>query len=261
MDRSTLALPGDQDAAHRRGRRGQPPHDRRAQHRRPGADAVAAPRRGRAAGLVPGPAVRRRARRGAVRRQRPRRPAAGHLPGERRSRARRRRRGPSATRASTASSATTRASSSATAGTTSSASGRCSRSATACPTRDFRFGDLRVSADHGGVMASTRVTNTSRRAGSTVAQAYLSFPRSAGEPPRQLKGYEKVRLGAGSAARSSPSASTAPTWPTSTRARTARSSPTAATRCRSAARRATCPRARASSWAATAIAESARPRG
>jgi beta-glucosidase len=47
------------------------------------------------------------------------------------------------------------------------------------------------------VVAWTRVTNTSRRAGSTVAQAYLSFPRSAGEPPRQLKGYDKVALGPG----------------------------------------------------------------
>ena len=115
---------------------------------------------------------------------------------------------------------------------------------------DFRFGDVRVRVDHGGVTASTRVTNTSRRAGSTVAQAYLSFPRSAGEPPRQLKGYEKVQLGPGRA-RSSPSGSTAPTWPTSTSTRTARSSPTGATRCPSGARRATCPRARASSWAAT----------
>ena len=48
--------------------------------------------------------------------------------------------------------------------------------------------------------ATTRVTNTSRRAGSTVAQAYLSFPRSAGEPPRQLKGYEKVQLAPGRSA-------------------------------------------------------------
>ena len=65
---------------------------------------------------------------------------------------------------------------------------------------DFRFGDLRVRSDHGGVTATTRVTNTSRRAGSTVAQAYLSFPRSAGEPPRQLKGYEKVQLAPGRSA-------------------------------------------------------------
>ncbi len=65
---------------------------------------------------------------------------------------------------------------------------------------DFRFRDLRVWAGHGAVTATTRVTNTSRRAGSTVAQAYLSFPRSAGEPPRQLKGYEKVQLDPGRSA-------------------------------------------------------------
>jgi beta-glucosidase len=65
---------------------------------------------------------------------------------------------------------------------------------------DFRFGDVRLRFDHGAVTASTRVTNTSRRSGSTVAQAYLSFPRSAGEPPRQLKGYEKVRLAPGRSA-------------------------------------------------------------
>jgi beta-glucosidase len=65
---------------------------------------------------------------------------------------------------------------------------------------DFRFADLRLRSDHGGVVAWARVTNTSRRAGSTVAQAYVSFPRSTGEPPRQLKGYEKVRLGPGRSA-------------------------------------------------------------
>jgi beta-glucosidase len=65
---------------------------------------------------------------------------------------------------------------------------------------DFRFGDVRLRFDRGGVTASTRVTNTSRRSGSTVAQAYLSFPRSAGEPPRQLKGYEKVQLAPGRSA-------------------------------------------------------------
>ncbi|HEY7621455.1 MAG TPA: glycoside hydrolase family 3 C-terminal domain-containing protein [Solirubrobacteraceae bacterium] len=61
---------------------------------------------------------------------------------------------------------------------------------------DFRFSGLQVSGD----VATVRVTNTSHRAGSTVAQAYLSFPRSAGEPPRQLKGYAKVALGPGRSA-------------------------------------------------------------
>jgi beta-glucosidase len=60
----------------------------------------------------------------------------------------------------------------------------------------FRFSDLRVTVDRGGgaAVASVRVTNTSGRPGSTVAQAYLAPPRSAGEPPRALAGYEKVQL-------------------------------------------------------------------
>jgi beta-glucosidase len=64
---------------------------------------------------------------------------------------------------------------------------------------DFRFSDLRVNVDreHETVVASARVTNTSDRAGSTVAQAYLESPKSANEPPLQLKSYEKVVLGPG----------------------------------------------------------------
>ena len=124
---------------------------------------------------------------------------------------------------------------------------------------DFRFRDLRVSVDHGVVTASARVTNTSRRAGSTVAQAYLSFPRSAGEPPRQLKGYEKVQLEPGRSA--VVTFRPRPRRPGLLRRgrHTGRSSPTGATRCRWGARRATCPRARPSSWAATTIAEPGRP--
>jgi beta-glucosidase len=51
------------------------------------------------------------------------------------------------------------------------------------------------------VLASVRVTNTSGRAGSTVAQAYVGFPASTGEPPQQLKGYEKVGLAPGQSRR------------------------------------------------------------
>jgi beta-glucosidase len=66
----------------------------------------------------------------------------------------------------------------------------------------FRFDDLRVFSDrHDGVLASVRVTNTSGRAGSTVAQAYVGFAASTGEPPQQLKGYEKVRLAPGQSRR------------------------------------------------------------
>ena len=62
---------------------------------------------------------------------------------------------------------------------------------------DFRIGPLHVKADRrsGEVFAWTKVWNRSDRAGSTVVQAYVSFPEQTGEPPRQLKGYEKVELG------------------------------------------------------------------
>jgi beta-glucosidase len=38
------------------------------------------------------------------------------------------------------------------------------------------------------------VTNTGRREGAEVAQVYVRFPAAAGEPPKQLKGFEKVSL-------------------------------------------------------------------
>jgi beta-glucosidase len=44
------------------------------------------------------------------------------------------------------------------------------------------------------------VTNTGTRAGSDVAQLYLGDPSGAGEPPRQLAGFQRVSLGAGQSA-------------------------------------------------------------
>ena len=44
------------------------------------------------------------------------------------------------------------------------------------------------------------VTNNGSVAGAEVAQLYLEFPASAGEPPIQLKGFEKVTLAAGATA-------------------------------------------------------------
>ena len=41
---------------------------------------------------------------------------------------------------------------------------------------------------------SATVTNTGQVAGSDVAQLYLGDPAAAGEPPRQLKGFQKVTL-------------------------------------------------------------------
>jgi beta-glucosidase len=47
------------------------------------------------------------------------------------------------------------------------------------------------------VTVSATVTNTGKVAGSDVAQLYLGDPSAAGEPPRQLKGFDKVALAPG----------------------------------------------------------------
>ena len=67
----------------RRGRPSKPPHDRGAQHGWPGAHALAQRGSGRARGVVSGTAVRLGHRGRAVRRCRPRRAAAGHVPRQR----------------------------------------------------------------------------------------------------------------------------------------------------------------------------------
>ena len=46
------------------------------------------------------------------------------------------------------------------------------------------------------VTVSATVTNTGQVAGADVAQLYLGDPAAAGEPPRQLKGFQKVTLAA-----------------------------------------------------------------
>jgi len=70
----------------------------------------------------------------------------------------------------------------------------------------FRYSNLSVSPsaaevgrpDPGQtVLVSFDVTNTGDRPGADVAQVYVEQPDSVGEPPRQLKGFEKVSLAAG----------------------------------------------------------------
>ncbi|WP_439654228.1 fibronectin type III-like domain-contianing protein [Streptacidiphilus anmyonensis] len=41
------------------------------------------------------------------------------------------------------------------------------------------------------------VTNTGSRAGTEVAQLYVGDPASAGEPPHQLKGFQRIALDPG----------------------------------------------------------------
>ena len=62
----------------------------------------------------------------------------------------------------------------------------------------FRIGSLRVTAGRGhSASVSATITNTGRRPGADVVQAYVGRPASAGEPPLQLRAFEKVRLAPG----------------------------------------------------------------
>src|SRR3954452_10775611 len=58
----------------------------------------------------------------------------------------------------------------------------------------FRYGHLRLTPTTNGAVARFTVTNTGTRTGAEVAQVYVFAPRAAHEPPKQLKGYDKVLL-------------------------------------------------------------------
>jgi beta-glucosidase len=59
----------------------------------------------------------------------------------------------------------------------------------------FRYSNLRVTpAGRATFTVTARVTNTGAHAGADVAQLYLGAPATAHEPPKQLKGYDKVDL-------------------------------------------------------------------
>ncbi len=59
----------------------------------------------------------------------------------------------------------------------------------------FGYRDLRVEkTGDASAAVRVRVTNTGPREGAEVVQLYLGFPAAAEEPPRQLKGFEKVSL-------------------------------------------------------------------
>ena len=61
---------------------------------------------------------------------------------------------------------------------------------------EFKYSDLSVSAKGGGAEVKATLENTGKVAGSEVVQVYVEFPASAGEPPRQLKGFTKETLDA-----------------------------------------------------------------
>jgi len=67
---------------------------------------------------------------------------------------------------------------------------------------DFSYGQITISGSipaSGGIKVTVPITNTGKLAGAEVAQLYLAFPASAGEPPQVLAGISKVTLNAGQA--------------------------------------------------------------
>ena len=68
----------------------------------------------------------------------------------------------------------------------------------------FAYSHLQVTPAVTGtqdVHVSATVTNVGSRAGSDVAQLYLGDPAAAGEPPRQLRGFQRVTLSPGQSTR------------------------------------------------------------
>jgi beta-glucosidase len=60
----------------------------------------------------------------------------------------------------------------------------------------FAYSDLKVVTGRPARVTFT-VKNTGGREGAEVAQVYVSFPASAGEPPKRLIGWSKIKLAAG----------------------------------------------------------------
>ena len=63
----------------------------------------------------------------------------------------------------------------------------------------FGYANLTVSTPDsaGNVNVGFDVTNTGSRAGAEIAQVYVTQPTSAGEPPRNLRGFQRVQLNPG----------------------------------------------------------------
>jgi beta-glucosidase len=63
----------------------------------------------------------------------------------------------------------------------------------------FAFDHLKVSRQDakGNVTVTFNIRNTGQLEGANVAQLYVAAPQAAGEPPRQLKGFQKINLAPG----------------------------------------------------------------
>jgi beta-glucosidase len=61
----------------------------------------------------------------------------------------------------------------------------------------FSWSQISVARAGTGVNVSLDVTNTSHRSGVDVVQVYVNYPGATGEPPEQLRGFERVELAPG----------------------------------------------------------------
>ncbi|MBV9801828.1 MAG: glycoside hydrolase family 3 C-terminal domain-containing protein [Solirubrobacterales bacterium] len=64
----------------------------------------------------------------------------------------------------------------------------------------FRYSGISVRRTGGGATVTLTVTDTGSRAGADVPQVYVGDPPAVGEPPEQLKGFQRVRLSPGQSA-------------------------------------------------------------
>jgi beta-glucosidase len=59
----------------------------------------------------------------------------------------------------------------------------------------FRYSDLKIERGAGDrATVRVKITNSGARAGAEVVELYVGDPAAAAEPPKQLKGFEKVML-------------------------------------------------------------------
>ena len=59
----------------------------------------------------------------------------------------------------------------------------------------FKLANLKISGPSSGtVTVESDITNTGQREGADVVQVYVGFPSNAGEPPKQLTGFQRVTL-------------------------------------------------------------------
>jgi beta-glucosidase len=61
----------------------------------------------------------------------------------------------------------------------------------------YSYSNLAVTRGKGDVHVSFTVTNTGARPGAEIAEVYASLPAAAGEPPKRLVGWSKIKLNAG----------------------------------------------------------------